>query len=185
MKKFSLVPSGFTFLVLVAFLASSCSLLTTSSLDQAVQYKNINEVRRHLNEGANVNQKDENGQTALHYAAQRGYTEVARTLIERGAWVNPKDKEGRTPLIVASEIGYTPMIDLLIAKGANIHSQDKDGRFALHHAVLGAGSEAALLLISKGAKVDARDNKKWTPLYLASVNDQPGWWNCWSTREPM
>ena len=142
MKNFSLVPSGFTFLVLLAFLASSCSMLTTSSLDQAVHYKNINEVRRHLNEGANVNQKDENGQTPLHYAAQRGYTEVARTLIERGAQVNSKDKNGRTPLHDASEISYTPMIDLLIAKGAEIQSRDKDGRVALHHAVLGAGNDA-------------------------------------------
>ena len=173
MKKFSLVPSGIIFSVFFALLASSCSLIKTSSLDKAVQYNNINEVRRHLNEGSNVNQRDENGQTPLHYAAQRGATEVAQTLIDRGASLNVKDKDGRTPLHLAAEIVYTPMIDLLIAKGANIHSQDKDGRVALHYTVLGSGNEATLFLLSKGAAVDARDKRNWTPLYLASVNDNP------------
>ena len=97
MKRFPLVQSGLTFLILFGFLASSCSLIKTSSLDKAVQYNNVNEVRRHLNEGADVNQRDENGQTPLHHAAQSGSTQVAQTLIERGAKVNSRDNEGRTP----------------------------------------------------------------------------------------
>ena len=137
MKKFPLAPSGLTFLILFAFLASSCSLITTSSLEKAVDYKNIKEVRRHLNEGADVNKPDKNGQTPLHHAAESGYTEVAQTLIERGAKVNSKDNEGRTPLHLASRIGYAPMIDLLTAKGASIRSRDKSGRGVMHYAVLG------------------------------------------------
>ena len=173
MKKYPLVRSGYTFLILFAFLASSCSLMTASSLEQAVDYKNIKEVRRHLNEGADVNKKDENGQTPLHHAAANGYTEGAQTLIERGARVNSKDNDGRTPLHLAAEIGYTPTIDLLLTKGARVNSQDKNGRVALHYAVLGASNDAALLLLSKRSVVDARDKKGWTPLYLASVNDLP------------
>ncbi len=173
MKKYPLARPGFTFLILFAFLASSCSLIKTSSLEKAVQYKNVKEVRRHLNEGADVNQKDENGQTPLHYAAESGYTEVAQTLIERGARVESRDNEGRSPLHLAAETGYTPMMDLLITKGARVHSQDKNGRVALHYAVLGTRNESALLLLSKGAAVDARDKKGWTPLYLASINDLP------------
>jgi len=181
MKKYPLVQSGYTFLILFAFLASSCSLMTTSSLEQAVDYKNIKEVRRHLNDGADVNQKDENGQTLLHHAVQSSHTEVAQILIERGARVESKDNEGRTPLHLASKIGYIPMIDLLITKGARVHSQDKNGRVALHYTILGSSkniflgtkSEATLMLLSKGSVVDARDKKGWTPLYLASINDLP------------
>ncbi len=173
MKKFSLVRSGFIFLALFGFLASSCSLIKTSSLEQAVDYKNIKEVRRHLNEGADVNKKDVNGQTPLHHAAESGYTEVAQTLIERGARVNSKDNEGRTPLHLAAEIGYTPTIDLLITKGARVHSKDKNGRIPLHYTVIVNRKEATRFLISKGSTVDARDKNKWTPLYLACVNDHP------------
>ena len=92
MKKNSHIPSSCAFLILFAFLASSCSLIKASSLEKAVDYKNINEVRRHLNEGADANKPDKNGQTPLHHAAERGYTEVAQTLIERGARVDSKDK---------------------------------------------------------------------------------------------
>jgi cytohesin len=168
-------------LILLAFLASSCSLIKTSSLETAVQYKNIEEVRRHLNDGANPNQKDDKGQSSLHYAAQSGYTEVAQALIDRGAIVNSKDNEGRTPLHVAAESGHAPMIDLLVTQGAQVHSKDKNGRVALHYTVLGSTndiflgskSEATLMLLSRGSKVDARDKKNWTPLYLACVNDLP------------
>ena len=173
MKTFPLTPSGYTFFILLAFFSSSCSLIKTSSLEKAVEYKNVKEVRRHLNEGANVNKPDKNGQTPLHRAAGRGYTEVAQTLIERGAKINPKDNEGQTPLHLASRLGYTPMIDLLITKGASLRSRDENGRGVMHHAVLSTRKEAALFLLSKGAQVDLRDNKGWTPLYLAAVNDQP------------
>jgi ankyrin repeat protein len=179
MKNVSLVLPGFTFWILVSFLASSCSLIKTSSLETAVQYKNTKEVQRHLSEGANANQKDNNGQNLLHHAAQSGHTEIAQALIDRGAIIDTKDNEGRTPLHLAAENGHAPMIDLLVNQGAQVHSQDKNDRTALHYTVLGSKkdvffgtkSEAALMLISKGAVVDARDKKNWTPLYLASVND--------------
>ena len=181
MKKFSLVLPCFTFLILCTFLTTSCSLIKTSSLETAVQYKNIKEVRRHLDEGANANQIDNNSQTHLHHAAKSGNTQIAQALSDRGANVDPKDNEGRTPLHLAAANGHAPMIDLLITQGADVQSQDKNGRVALHHTVLGSRSnvfvgiksEAALLLLSKGAVVDARDNKGWTPLYLASVKNLP------------
>jgi len=173
MKNVSLVLPGFTFLFLISFLASSCTLIKTSSLETAVEFNNIKEVQRHLNEGANANQKDKNGQTSLHHAALSGYTDVAQALIDRGAIVDSKDNEGRTPLHLAAESGHAPMIDLLVVQGAYVHSRDKDGRIPLHHAVLGSKREAALMLFSKSSVVDARDKKGWTPLYLASVNDRP------------
>jgi len=147
MKEFPLGQHGFSFLILFGFLASSCSLMSTSTLEQAVDYKNIKEVRRHLNEGANVNLKDKKGQTPLHHAAESGYTEGAQTLIERGARVNARDKAGRTPLHLAAEIGYTPTVDLLITKGARVNSKDINGRIPLHYAVIESRKEASRLLI--------------------------------------
>lgn len=174
MKKSLLVQSGFVFLILIGFLASSCSMMQAPTLEKAAGYGNVKDVRRHLNEGADINKKNGQGQTPLHIAARNGSKNVAEVLIERGAKVGAKDNEGRTPLHLASENGHAPVIDLLIANRAQVNSRDKMGRTPLHHAALGIrGSEAALVLISKRAGVDAQDKKGWTPLYLACLNNLP------------
>ncbi len=174
MLKFPVVRFDFVFLILIGFLASSCSMMQAPTLEKAVGYGNTKDVRRHLNEGADVNKKNEQGQTPLHIAARNGSKNVAEVLIERGGEVDAKDNEGRTPLHLASENGHAPVIDLLITHKAQVNSRDKIGRTPLHHTALGVrGSNAALALISKKAGVDAQDKKGWTPLYLACLNNLP------------
>lgn len=42
--------------------------------------------------GADVNLKNGGGRSALHYAASKGWLEIAQILISHGAKVNLKDK---------------------------------------------------------------------------------------------
>jgi uncharacterized protein len=51
-----------------------------------------------LDAGANVNQVNDAGDSALHFAAGAGMTSVIALLAERGAHVNRKNKNGETPL---------------------------------------------------------------------------------------
>ena len=44
-------------------------------------------------------------QTALHGAAERGYTAVVKFLVEHGADLKAKDARGRTPLDLAKGVG--------------------------------------------------------------------------------
>ncbi len=173
MHQSPLIRPDLVFLIILGFFASACSIMPVSSLETAAKYNNVNEARRHLNEGADVNKKDEQGQTPLHHAAYGGQKEVTEVLLERGAKVNAKDDEGRTPLHLASKNGHAPLVDLLLAQRAQVNSRDKKGRTPLHHAALGEKNDAALILISKRAIVDARDKKGWTPLYLACLNNLP------------
>ena len=57
-----------------------------------------NTVIKLLDSGEDVNQRDEKGLTALHWAAALISTKTAALLIERGADVNARDNKGRTPL---------------------------------------------------------------------------------------
>ena len=173
MHQSPLIRPGLVFLIILGFFASACSIMPVSSLETAAKYNNVNEARRHLNEGADVNKKDEQGQTPLHHAAYGGQKEVTEVLLERGAKVNAKDDEGWTPLHLASKNGHAPLVDLLLAKRGQVNSRDKKGRTPLHHATHGEGNEAALILISKRAIVEAKDKKGWTPLYLACLNNLP------------
>jgi len=42
--------------------------------------------------GADINAKDKNGTTPLHFACQFGQTEMVLALIDRGADINAKNK---------------------------------------------------------------------------------------------
>lgn len=83
-----------------------------------------------IENGANVNQKDFAGQTALHKAAltPRGETlELMKYLIAKGADVNVQDLEGNTPLFIASSIKNSDAVNLLIASGANTSIKNNEG----------------------------------------------------------
>jgi ankyrin repeat protein len=54
-----------------------------------------------LDAGADVNAVDNQGQTALHGAAQKGWDQVVQFLVDHGAKLDVKDKKGRTPLDAA------------------------------------------------------------------------------------
>jgi len=55
-----------------------------------------------LEAGADVNTADNQGETALHGAAQKGYDQVVQFLADHGAKLDAKDKKGRTPLDAAN-----------------------------------------------------------------------------------
>lgn len=61
-----------------------------------------------LDAGADIRRRANNGQTAMHAAALKGWTATARLLAERGAELEPKDKDGKTPLDYASA-NYKPV----------------------------------------------------------------------------
>ena len=68
------------------------------SIHDAVRTGNIEAVKQHIAAGTDVNAKDQNGKTPLHYAAWKGHKEIAELLIANGADVNAKDNNRQTPL---------------------------------------------------------------------------------------
>ena len=99
---------------------------------------------------SDVNWKDQNGKTLLHYAAWKGHKEIAELLIANGADVNAKDDKGGTPLHVAAWEGHKEVAELLIAKGADINAKMEDGETPLDYAK--RHPETADLLRKHGGK---------------------------------
>ena len=61
------------------------------SIHDAAKDGNIEAVKQHLTEGADVNARDDFWSTPLHSAAQNGHKEVVELLIAKGGDVNAKE----------------------------------------------------------------------------------------------
>ena len=87
------------------------------SIHDAARTGNIEAVKQHLADGAEVNAKSSGGRTPLHDAAFSDLKEVAELLIANGADVNVKSKFGETPLDLAIINNETETADLLREHG--------------------------------------------------------------------
>ena len=68
-----------------------------------------------------INEKDEDGNTALHIAAKYGNIEVCKLLLDRGTYVNVTNKKYYTPLHIAAKYGNMGVCELLIKHQASVN----------------------------------------------------------------
>ena len=133
-------------------LLTIASLMTTLTfagpIHLAARNGDIEAVKQHLADGADVNAKDKYGRTPLTHAAQFGRKEVAELLIANGADVNVKRNDGWTPLHTATK----EIAELLIAAGADLNAKDKYGGTPLDVAILMKKTETADILRKHGGK---------------------------------
>ena len=140
------------------------------SIHIAAAAGHIKAVKQHLAAGTDVNAKEVDGETSLHYADTK---EIAVLLIAEGVDVNVKNDAGFTPLHHAAVFGRKEIAELLIAEGADVNAkEDEYGITPLHEAAFVGYKEIAELLIAKGGDVNAKDVDGGTPLDAAqSVNE--------------
>lgn len=118
-------------LFLCLFLLSGCQLEglgenpVQSRFSKAVVSNDVAGVRRLIEQGADPNQTDSEGRTALGYAAYKGNDEMVRTLLEGGADVNSRDARGLTPVILAAAEGHESTLEILLKAGGDIRLGDK------------------------------------------------------------
>jgi len=108
-------------------------MFPTSPMLMLATTHHTDSVRALLDNGAHVDEVDDDGITSLSWAAIANRVDMARFLIQRGADVNHVDKKGMTPLLYAASIdfGDSAMIDLLLKSGASVGARSKEGLTAL------------------------------------------------------
>jgi len=98
-----------------------------STLQNAARLGDVSLLKKSLNNGFNVHEADETGQTALHFAADKGYNDCITVLLEAGANVNATDGDEMSVLQIAVISGHVDSVALLLRAGANPDQQDTDG----------------------------------------------------------
>lgn len=128
--------------------------------------------------GADIFKTDDQGYSAIHWAAKAGRYHVVKYLLERDKrLVDAKGEYDRTPLMMAVYNLHYEVAELLIQNGAMLNAQTNvDGRklTALHYAVEKQHIHLVQLLLSDPTlDVDLKDVTNTTPLKLAVSLEHP------------
>ena len=118
----------------------------------------------------NAKSTDEQGISALHWAAINGHYALCHFLISAGADVNAKGGDAEaTPVLWASKRCSLQVVSLLLANGADPLMRDDQGYNLLHSATLdGNVYQLVLLLHYPDISVDERDAQGHTSLMWAA-----------------
>ncbi|KAK2567916.1 Kinase D-interacting substrate of 220 kDa B [Acropora cervicornis] len=76
------------------------------------------------NGGIDLEQRDQNGQTSLIIAAEKGNLEIVHELIKRNVQLNVQDEDGWTALIAACKEGHHEIAKELLEGGAKVQLPD-------------------------------------------------------------
>jgi len=101
--------------------------------------------------GADVNVGAKNW-TALHTAAQRGFSKLVEALIVAKADVNARDKCGGTPLSYAAMYARPEEVAMLLAAGAEVDARFQTGRTPLGVVMLAAAQSVSGEVVTTYAK---------------------------------
>lgn len=125
-----------------------------------------------IENGADVNAKNQHDKTPLHYVVNN--VSVMQLLIENGADVNVKGKFGDTPLHDAFLHGNLEAIEMLIENGADVNARDNHHNVPLHLAVKHNYLIASGKLIASGADVNSI-SRSISNFYIESCNIFSEW----------
>lgn len=115
-----------------------------------------------LRQGANPNQQDKRGQTALHKITATKGMGIVHLLLNAGADVCIEDNKGRTPLWFIGRYYTKPKLDALLEQGIIINHQDKQGNTVLFYAIQTKHWYLMEILLRKGIDVTLKNEQGQT-----------------------
>ena len=130
----------------------------------AVETNNLERVRLLVEQGADKDQRDEDGCTPLYWASVQGRLEAAQYLVEQGSTLDKATDSGETPLSRATIHGHLELARYLLEQGADRDKACNSGWTPLHLAACSGHLEIAMLLMSYGADLNARNNRGQLPI---------------------
>ncbi|KAL8853044.1 MAG: hypothetical protein Q9221_002074 [Calogaya cf. arnoldii] len=151
------------------------TLIPCGVLGYAASCGSVHFVNKLLDHGANINSKDSQGGTALHFACDSYVAETSsrvsaiKALFERGLDVNTRNNQGQTALHQAVQKGHRETVETLIICDSHLNVQDQTGSTPLMDAINYDKTNVALQLFQHGVDVNIQDANGMTALHFASA----------------
>ncbi|EEP82856.1 predicted protein [Uncinocarpus reesii 1704] len=121
-------------------------------------------------ESIDVNLQDDNGRTAIFYAAEAGDISIVEYLFAYSPSLGG-DNSGQAPLWIAAANGHSAVVTLLLHLGANPEQRDQQGRTPLWIAAHHQHEDAVRALLDAKANIESRDIDGITPLMAAALTE--------------
>jgi len=128
-------------------------------------------VRELLDQGVEVDKRDNRGRTALIYAASRGHLAIINMLLAQGADVHAEGQHQQNPLSAAIMRNRVLVVKRLIGAGADIHFGDLEGNLPLFTAVEQGFSDIVRVLLENGASANTLSPQNEHVLRVARDGD--------------
>ncbi|KAF3938286.1 Ankyrin-1 [Dactylella cylindrospora] len=145
-----------------------------TALDWATARVQLEDMTLLIAHGADPNNMDVTGRTAVLHAVDSHNIPCLRLILEGGGNPNPKVPKGvfrSSPLTAAGFAGMPEMLKLLLMAGAEPNACNPEGLTALHSVARTKSVECALLLLEWGADLNAVSSNGRTPLTTAIMHN--------------
>ena len=157
-------------LCLLAMVIPACSAAVGSAdarLRDAAARGDAEAVRGALEDGADLEARDDQGRTPLLIATHGNNVDAARELIEAGADVNAKDAMQDSAYLYAGARGLDEILAMTLAHGADLRSTNRYGGTALIPAAERGHVATVRTLLRAGVAVGHVNRLHWTALLEA------------------
>ncbi|KAG8133687.1 hypothetical protein E2320_011453 [Naja naja] len=145
-----------------------------SPLHLAVQSRDLEMIKMCIEYGAQIDLKQSDNCTALHFAATQGATEILKLMMSsytgEDSIINALDGSKETLLHRAALFDHCELAEYLISKGANIDSVDIEGRTPL---LLATSCASWKIMKHIEHLLSEEDQEGCTPLHYASKQGIP------------
>lgn len=128
---------------------------------------NIEGVKEDVKNANDLDNRDQFDNTALTWAARRGYLRIVRILVEKGADINAANRFGVTPLMWGVMRNHKEIVKFLLRKNARPNLSNEEGTTPLMWAAKKDYKDIAEVLLSNGAQLDATNSDHQTALMIA------------------
>lgn len=99
----------------------------------AIEGGDADVIKVFLSKGANVNAKNDDGDTLLFRAVSKQNQEVIKLLLDQGSDINAKDVNGETVLMKAVQQNDIELVRLLLSRGAGIKVKTIKTKISFHN----------------------------------------------------